>query len=134
MLINIRIGRCFEIRSYAFTQYALRELRAHTGHWRDVCQATAPSGLLGRRGQEHIRTMASEMVAGQAHWPFNLSGYSGVRLLNHRASISWRLLALVEFPSLTLSERPTLSKDFTNANRRHSLHHVDNRALERKHR
>ena len=86
----------FEIQSYAFTQPAMRELRAHTDNWADARKATAPSGLLGRAGQEHIRTMASEMLERQAHWPFHLAGDSGACLFNHRAWISWRLLALLD--------------------------------------
>ena len=101
----------FEIQSYAFTQHAMRELRAHTDNWADARKATAPAGLLGREGHEHMRTMASEMLQRQAHWPFHLAGDSGARLFNHRAWISWRVLALLELPSLTLCELPSLSKD-----------------------
>ena len=101
----------FEIQSYAFTQHAMRELRAHTDNWADARKATAPSGLLGREGHEHMRTMASDMLERQNHWPFHLAGDSGARLFNHRAWISWRLLALLELPSLTLCELPSLSKD-----------------------
>ena len=69
----------FEIRSYAFTQHAVRELRAHTSMWADARKANAPSGLLGRPGLEHTRTTASDMMERQAHWPFHLAGDSGVR-------------------------------------------------------
>ena len=51
------------------------------------------------------------MLERQAHWPFHLAGDSGARLFNHRAWVSWRLLALLELPSLTLCELPSLSKD-----------------------
>ena len=51
------------------------------------------------------------MLERQAHWPFHLAGDSGARLSNHRAWVSWRLLALLELPSLTLCELPSLSKD-----------------------
>ena len=93
----------FEIQSYAFAQHAMRELRAHTNRWTDAQKNAAPSGLLGRAGQEHTRTMASEMLEKQAHWPFHLAGDSGARLFNHRAWVSWRFLALLELPSLTFS-------------------------------
>ena len=79
--------------------------------WADARKANAPSGLLGRAGQEHTRTTASEMMERQAHWPFHLAGDSGARLFNHRAWLSWRFLALLELPSLTLSELPVLSDD-----------------------
>ena len=101
----------FEIRSYAFTQHAVRELRAHTSMWADARKANAPSGLLGRPGLEHARTTASDMMERQAHWPFHLAGDSGARLFNHRAWVSWRFLALLELPSQTFSELPLLSKD-----------------------
>ena len=99
----------FEIRSYAFTQHAVRELRAHTSMWADARKANAPPGLLGRPGLEHTRTTASDMMERQAHWPFHLAGDSGARLFNHRAWVSWRFLALLELPSLTFSELPLLS-------------------------
>ena len=79
--------------------------------WTDARKANAPSGLLGRAGQEHRRTMASEMMERQAHWPFHLARDSGARLFNHRAWLSWRFLALLELPALTLSELPLLSND-----------------------
>jgi hypothetical protein len=101
----------FELLSYAFTQHALRELRAHTSMWTEALRANSPLGLLGRAGHEGTRAMASEITERQAHWPFHLAGDSGARLFGHRAWLSWRLLALLELPSLTLSELPTLSKD-----------------------
>ena len=101
----------FEIRSYAFTQHAVREFRAHTSMWADARKANAPSGLLGRAGQEHTRTTASEMMERQAHWPFHLAGDSGAQLLNHRAWKSLRCLALFELCAMTLSELPVLSTD-----------------------
>ena len=89
----------------------MRELRAHTRTWADARTANTPSGLLGRLGLEHTRTTASEMMERQAHWPFHLAADSGARLFNHRAWLSWRFLALLELPSLTLSELPVLSDD-----------------------
>ena len=89
----------------------MRELRAHTGRWTDTRKACVPSGLLGRAGQECTRVTASEILERQMHWPFHLAGNYGARLFNHRAGISWRLLALLELPSLTLCELPSLSKD-----------------------
>ena len=105
----------FEIQSYAFTQHAMRELRAHTGRWTDARKAHAPSGLLGRAGQEYRRAIASEMLERQIHWPFHLAGDSGARLFNHRAWVSWRLLALLELPSLTLCEPPLSQQGYASA-------------------
>ena len=63
-----------EIRSYALTQHAVRELRAHTSMWTDARKADAPLPLLGRAGQEHTRTTVSDMMERAAHWPFHLAG------------------------------------------------------------
>ena len=101
----------YDVLSYAFTQNALRELRAHTSMWTEALKAKAPEGLLGRAGHEGTRTMASEIMKRQAHWPFHLAGDSGACLFGHRAWVSWRVLALLELPLLTLPELPPLSKD-----------------------
>ena len=101
----------FELRDYAYSQHAMRELRAHTNTWAAELQAAAPSELRGRAGQEHVRTTASDMIEQQAHWPFHLAGDSGARLFQHRAWLTWRFLAMLELPSSTLSELPLLSKD-----------------------
>ncbi len=58
-----------------------------------------------------MRTTASDMMERAAHWPFHLAGDSGAQLFNHRAWISWRFLALLELPALTLCELPVLSTD-----------------------
>ena len=100
-----------ELLSYAFTQHALRELRAHTSMWTAALKANAPAALVGRRGQEQTRATVSEILQRQAHWPFHLAGDSGACLFNHRAWVSWRCLALLELPSLQFHELPCLSKD-----------------------
>ena len=110
-LNDMRIRRPLEIRCYAFTQHALRELRAHTSRWTDARKATQPTGLLGRAGHEHTRATASEIIGRRTHWPFHLAGDSGACLFDHRAWVSWRFLALLELPSLSLCELPSLSKD-----------------------
>ena len=100
-----------ELCSYAFTQHALRQLRARTSSWTEALRASQPRGLLGRAGREQSRAMPSEMIVRGAHWPFHLAGDSGARLFNHRAWVSWRYLALLELPSMAFSELPTLSQD-----------------------
>ena len=55
--------------------------------------------------------MASDITANPACWPFHLAGDSGQSLFNHRAWLSWRFLALIELPELTVPELPCLSKD-----------------------
>ena len=79
--------------------------------WTDALKANAPSGLLGRRGQEQTRAMVWEIMERPGQWPFHLAGDSGARLFNHRAWMSWRFLALLELPSLEFCELPSLSKD-----------------------
>ena len=100
-----------DIQTCAFTQHALRELLAQTTTWTGTIKTRAPTGLLGRAGQEHLRTMASDITANPACWPFHLAGDSGQSLFNHRAWLSWRFLALIELPELTVPELPCLSKD-----------------------
>ena len=100
-----------ELVTYAFTQHALRQLRAHISTWTDTIKAHAPTGLLGRAGQEHLQTLASDIAANPACWPFHLAGDSGQSLFNHRAWLSWRFLALIELPKLTVQELPCMSKD-----------------------
>ena len=63
----------------------------------------------------HTRAMPSEVLERQAHWPFHLAGDYGVRLFNHRAWVSWRLLALLELPSLTLWDLPIAEQGFASA-------------------
>ena len=77
--------------------------------WADARTANAPSGLLGRLVLEPTRTTASDMMGRQAHWPFHLAGDYGARFFTHRAWVCWRVLALLELPSLTFSELPLMS-------------------------
>ena len=94
---------------YAFAQHALRELRARTSTWAPNLDSTAPTGLAGRAGYEHCRASICEIIPRAAHFPFHLAGDSAVRLFTHRAWLSWRYLALLELPELSLCQLPPLS-------------------------
>ena len=87
---GVMLPMSLDFCSYAFTQHALRDLRARTSLWTETLRASQPRGLLGRAGREQSRAMTSEMIVRGAHWPFHLAGDSGARLFDHRAWVSWR--------------------------------------------
>ena len=100
-----------ELALYAFTQSALRELRAHTSTWAEASSAAKPVELQGREGNDQTRASPSEIMERRTSWPFHLAGDSGVCLFGHRAWLSWRFLALLELHTRRIDELPCLSKD-----------------------
>ena len=85
--------------NHAFTQSALRELRAHTSTWPEARSAAKPPELQGREGNDQTRASPSEIMERRTCWPFHLAGDSGACLFKHRAWLSWRFLALLELPA-----------------------------------
>ena len=54
---------------------------------------------------------ASEIMQIRTCWPCHLAEASGACLFNHRAWLSWRILALLDLPSRSVQELPCISKD-----------------------
>ena len=98
-----------EVARYAFTQHALRELRAHTSMLPVGGSAAKPSELDGRGGTQDTRASVSDIMQRQTCWPFHLAGDSGDCLFNHRSWLSWRFFALLELPFCSVHELPLTS-------------------------